>query len=79
MATFVGAAGVQTYRAIVLKSGLALYAGTGMKPNRAYTPGNMLRAAGSITGKAYRRGAYAQAIADLEAWLLVNGTSGEGA
>lgn len=74
--TFVGDRGVATYRAIALKSGLKLYAKTGMKPNRMWTPTAMLRAAGDVTGRVYKRGQYLQAIADLDAWLQVNGTSG---
>ena len=75
--TFSGPAGVATYRAIVLKHGLMLYAKTGMKPNRAYTPTAMLRTAGQITGKAYKRGQYQEAIADLTAWINVNGSVGD--
>ena len=74
---FSGPQGVATYRAIVIKHGLKLYAKTGMQPNRAYTPTAMLRTAGQITGKAYKRGQYAQAIADLESWIAINGTAGE--
>jgi len=73
---FTGEAGVATYRAIALKHGLKLYANTGMKPNRAWTPTAMLRTAGQITGKTYKRGQYRQAIADLTAWINANGTSG---
>ena len=76
MTTFTGTAGVNTYRAIALKSGISLYAKTGMKPNRAWTPSNMLRAAGEITGKAYKRGQYAEAVADLKDWIEANGTAG---
>lgn len=75
---FEGKAGVDTYRAITLKHAIAFYAKTGMKVNRAYTPTNMLRAAGEITGCKYRpsREQYAKAIADLEAWIVANGTTG---
>jgi hypothetical protein len=73
---FQGKSGVDTYRAMALKHGLKLYANTGMKPNRAWTPTNMLRAAGQITGKDYKRGRYVEAIADLEAWIAANGTTG---
>ena len=73
---FEGKAGVQTYRAITIKHGLKLYAKTGIKPGRAYTPTAMLRAAGEITGQTFKRGQYAQAIAALEAWIAINGTNG---
>ena len=65
---FEGPQQVQVYRAIVLASGLRLYSKTGMKPNRMWTPTNMLRAAQSITGKRYPRGAYLAAAEDLTAW-----------
>lgn len=78
MTTFTGPAGVQTFRAAAIKSGLRLYARCGIKPNRAWTPTNMLRAASQITGKTYKRGQYEQAAADLEVWLAANGTTGEG-
>jgi hypothetical protein len=76
MATFSGPAGVATYRAAALKSGLTLYAATGMRLNSAWTPTAMLRAAGEITGMRYRRGQYQQAAADLAMWLADNGTTG---
>ena len=76
MTTFVGKSGVDTFRAVALRSGLSLYAKTGMKPNRAWTPGNMLKAAGEITGVKYRRGEYQRAIAHLTTWLETNGTTG---
>lgn len=74
---FTGEAGVATYRAITIKHGLMLYAKTKMKPNRAWTPTAMLRTAGQITGKTYKRGQYEQAIADLTAWINVNGSIGD--
>lgn len=74
---FVGKDGVNTYRAIALKHGLRLYAKTKMKPNRDWTPTNMLRAASQITGKVYRRGEYERAIHDLNGWLANFGTTGE--
>ena len=75
--TFSGKAGVDTFRAIVIRSGLDLYARTGLKPNRAYTPSAMLRVAGEITGKTFKRGQYQQAIDALTEWIDANGTTGE--
>ena len=72
---FEGKAGVDTYRAIALKHGLKLYKDTGIKPNRAWTATNMLAAAEGITGKTYKRGQFAEAIADLEVWIQTNGTA----
>ena len=76
MTTFTGTAGVTTFQAIVLRKAIELYQKTGMKPNRAYTPTNMLRTAGRITGKTFKRGQYAQAIAALTEWVEKHGTTG---
>ena len=75
MTTFSGPQGVQTFRAIALKHGLALYARTGMKPNRAWTPSAMLATAEDITGKRYKRGQYQAAIDDLARWIDIHGTA----
>ena len=69
MTTFTGERGVSTYRACVIKSALQLYAKTGMKANRAYTPTAMLAAASDITGLKFRRGQYQQAADAIGAWL----------
>lgn len=76
MITFSGPKGVQTYQAIALRQGLKLYAACGIKPNRTWTPTNMLRAAGQITGKSYKRGEYLRAAEDLATWIDANGTTG---
>jgi hypothetical protein len=68
---FAGLDSVRLFQAMALKSGLRLYAKTGMRPNRAWTPSAMLKTAGSITGKDYKRGQYEQAAADLETWANV--------
>ena len=70
---FSGPEGVATVRAIAIKHAIKFYARTGMKVNRAYTPTAMLKAAASITGKAYKRGQFDQAVADLELWIAANG------
>ena len=62
--TFVNG-GMDVFRARVIASGLRLYARTGMKPNRAYTPTAMLTAASSLTGEKYKRGEYLKAADDL--------------
>ena len=62
--SFVGS-DVDIFRALAMASGLRLYAATGMKPSRMATPTAMLKAAGAITGKVYKRGQYEQAAADL--------------
>lgn len=48
--SFTGAGAVAVYAMAVLASGLRLYAQTGMKPNRAYTPTAMMRAARAHLG-----------------------------
>jgi hypothetical protein len=68
--TFAGPAAVNLYRAVALKTGLAMYMRCGIKPNRAWTPKVMLATAGQITGKTYKARAYAEAVADLEAWIV---------
>jgi hypothetical protein len=66
---FAGRAAVSVFQALSLASGMDLYAKTGMRPNRAWTPTAMLRTAGSMTDKTYKRGQYAQASADLRAMV----------
>jgi hypothetical protein len=53
------------YVAISLKHGLKLYAKTGMRPNRSWTPTAMLRKATEITGRKYKRGQHGEAAADV--------------
>lgn len=55
----------RTFQLLVIASGLKLYAATGMKPNRAYTPKAMMAAAAALTGKTYKPRAYLEAAADL--------------
>ena len=67
--TFAGPDAVALFRATTLWSGLRLYARSRIKPNRAWTPTAMLKAAGQITGKVYKRGQYETAAADLRIWI----------
>ena len=56
-----------TYQALVIAKALELYARTGIKANRAYTPTAMMRMATKITGKTFRPRDYlpaAQALRD---------------
>jgi hypothetical protein len=57
----------RVYRAITIAKGCKLYARTGIKPNRNWTPSAMLQAAGDITGKTYKRGQHMQAHDDIMA------------
>ena len=61
--------GPRLWQALAIKHALRLYAATGIKANRSYTPSNMLKAASKITGNAYKRGQYQEAVADLAAWV----------
>ena len=56
----------ELYRMVVIAAGLRLYARTGLKPNRAYTPTAMLKAATTITGANYKRGQYLLAADDID-------------
>lgn len=70
---FSGEAGVNTFVAVSLKSGLKLFARTGMKPNRLWSPKNMMAKASEITGKKFKARDYDGAAAALEEWLAANG------
>jgi hypothetical protein len=45
----------RTYQAIAVKRAISFWIKHSMKVNRAYTPTNMARTAGHITGKTYGR------------------------
>jgi len=47
-----GPRGVAAFQMTVMASGLRLYARTGMRPNRAYTPSAMVRTAKALLGPA---------------------------
>ena len=68
--TSFGGQDVNIFHATALACGLRLYAKTGMKPNRHYTPTNMLLMAKSFTGKTYKRNSvgYEAAATDLLAY-----------
>lgn len=58
----------ELYRAVVIATGLRLYARTGMRPNRAWTPTAMMRVAREITGRTFPARAYMEAADALSAW-----------
>ena len=70
--------GIEMYRMAVICSALKLYMKTGMKANRMYTPGNMVRQVTQKTGKTYKRGkvGMTEAFNDLEQWIFDNKTLG---
>lgn len=57
------------YQAVVLKAGLRLYAKSGIKPNRDWTPKAMLQTATTFTGQKYKLGEYYRAANDLQDWI----------
>lgn len=65
--SFSGEGGVNVFAMAVLASGLRLYAKTGMRPNRAWTPTAMLRTAAAHTGQTFKRGEYLKAADALSA------------
>ena len=69
---------IEMYRMIVIRTAMKIYLGTGLKVNRMYTPGNMVRAVAQKTGKAYKKGkvGMTEAFNDLEQWILDNKTLG---
>lgn len=67
--SFVGREAVDIYVAIMLKSGLRLYAKTGIKPSRSWTPTAMLAKASELAGRKFKRGQYAEAAEAMEALI----------
>lgn len=66
MATVItGAENISKVRALIIASALNLYAKTGIKANRLYTPTNMMKAAREITGKQFKNRDYVGAAAAL--------------
>lgn len=63
---FEGREGVNLYVAATLKSALKLYANTGMKVNRAYTPKAMMAKAAELTGKTFKARDYMGAVDALQ-------------
>lgn len=64
--SFVGEGAVNVLACLTVASALSLYAKTGMKANRAYTPTNMLAFVERTTGKKFKRGQYAEAAEYLK-------------
>jgi hypothetical protein len=66
--SFVGDEAVDVFRAMAIASALKLYAKTGIRANRAYTPKAMMSAASKITGKPFKPRAYLEAADALTAF-----------
>jgi len=67
MTSFSGPEAVNVFAMITIASGLRLYAKTGMKPNRAYTPKAMMAAATRYTGLTFKARDYLGAADALKA------------
>jgi hypothetical protein len=66
---FYGPDAVALYAAATLVSAMRLYAKHRIKVNRAYTPTAMLRRAGEICGKTYKRNQMLLAADDVAKWV----------
>ena len=64
---FVGRGAVDVFAMAALASGLRLYAKTGMKPNRMWTPKAMMQAAERLTGLKFKAREYIAAAEALAA------------
>ena len=60
---------IETYRLIVLKQALEMFAKFRMQANRQLTPTHMLKLASAATRNNYKRGQHAQAALDLVALI----------
>ena len=56
----------RVYQMMVVASALRLFAKSGLKVNRNYTPNAMMRAATHLTGKRFKAGDYVGAAEALE-------------
>lgn len=65
---FSGKEAVDVFRATVIAGALELYAKTGMRANRAYTPKAMMQAAQEMTGETFKARDYAHAAVTLRQW-----------
>lgn len=68
-AAFIGPDAVAVFAASALVAAMRLYAKTGIKANRAYTPRAMLKRAGEICGKTYTRNQMLLAADDVAKWV----------
>lgn len=67
MTTFTGSA-VNVFAAITIAKALDIYAKTGMRVNRAYTPSNMMAMAKKVTGQKLKARDYTGAAQALRDW-----------
>lgn len=57
------------FQALTIKSALKLYANTGMKANRMYTPKDMMQMVHKITGVKLKPRDYHGGVAALQKWI----------
>ena len=67
---FCGPDAIRLYRAVAVRSALKL-AKAGIKINRYTTTTDLFKIATEYSGKAYKRGQYDQAMADVTIWIDV--------
>jgi len=66
--SFSGPDAIRLYKAVAVRSALKL-AKAGIKINRHTTTTDLFKIATEYTGKAYKRGQYDQAMADVTVWI----------
>lgn len=70
--------GIEAYRLLVIASALEMYARTGMKANRAYTPKAMMEAAENATGVKFTgKGKYYEAATALREMAVLKAAGEE--
>jgi len=69
MTMITGEDNIETFRLIILKQALQMYAKFKMQANAHLTPTKMLLLASNATGKNYKRGSHAQAAIDLSTMI----------
>lgn len=69
MTTIFTGPAVNLYVAASLRTGLRLYARTGIKPNRDWTPKNMMTMAAKITGQKFKARDYNGAAEALQEFI----------
>lgn len=67
--SYVGPDATNLFRAITLRSALAMYAELKLLPARNIRAKDLLRMASAYSGKKYARGGHAQAAKDVQVWV----------
>ena len=69
VSAYIGPDATQLFRAKATKMAISLHEKTGMIPTRGVTITKLFAIAGQYTGKKYKRGEHARAVADLTIWI----------